>query len=146
MTVLTIHLPLPDVGLTPNGRAMFWAKARLTKDARHMAEIRGRNARIAYGLTKPLTPPVTASLLFVFKTSRRHDQDNLVSGLKPSFDGLVDARVLIDDSLGQLRINPPATTVAGPGQTPEVIITLWGSDDLSPLAQRLVDTLEKTDA
>jgi Holliday junction resolvase RusA-like endonuclease len=48
------------------------------------------------------------------KTNRRRDFDNLVSGIKPLLDGLVEAGVLVDDStehiltLGPFRVESGA--------------------------------------
>jgi len=35
---------------------------------------------------------------FFFKTRRRRDRDNLLASLKPAFDGLADAGLVVDDS------------------------------------------------
>lgn len=42
---------------------------------------------------------VDLRVIFVLPDQRRRDWDNLVAGTKPLVDGLVDARVLTDDSL-----------------------------------------------
>lgn len=143
----TVILPLPDVKLTPNGRAMHWEKAKLVKVARHAAEIAGRNERIRIQLAEPLPPPVYVSLTFVFKTERRRDEDNLAAGMKHYFDGLVDAKVLRDDRREMLHVMLPLKVrIASKGEQPHLEIRLTPAYLLSPLAQYLIDTIGSLDS
>lgn len=135
---LLISLPLPPVEITPNGRVIWQVRMGIVKRCRRLAERRGINARIAAQLESPLRPLVQADLLFVFKTSRRHDEDNLVGGLKPYFDGLVDAHVLLDDAADQLHVASIRTSVG----EPRLLIRLMGGGELSPLAQKLIADIE----
>lgn len=99
-----VELDYPGAELGANARQHWAARARNVATARYAARIDAINARIRAGLTKPLTPPVRADLVFYVTTERRRDEDNFVGRMKPLFDGLVDAKVLQDDSATKLKI------------------------------------------
>jgi Holliday junction resolvase RusA-like endonuclease len=67
-----------------------------------------------------LKPPVTADVTFVVPDRRRRDMDNLLAMLKPAWDGLVDAGLLVDDSAEMLRLGAPKMRVEKGQQYVEV--------------------------
>lgn len=143
--LITVELPIPPIQLQPNGRTIWQIRQRYAREARQLANVRGRNARIAAGLDKPLRPPVYAALTFFFKTNRRHDEDNLTNSMKAYWDGLVDARVLIDDRMDMLHVQSITTFVDA--RRPRVVVNLLGGHEhLSALAQRLLDDLHARSA
>jgi crossover junction endodeoxyribonuclease RusA len=91
MTV-TIYLPLPPDALKPNARVHWRTKAKATKTYRE-------TARWAAHAPHPAAwKAAEIQAHFRFKQDRRRDRDNLLASLKAAFDGLVDARLLSDDS------------------------------------------------
>ena len=92
MTELTMPLSFTRPPLSMNQR-MHWAqKAKLTKAIRHEAATRARSMR--WG---PY-PHVTVTLHYRPRDKRRRDADNIVPVLKALCDGLVDAKVVPDDT------------------------------------------------
>lgn len=92
MTELTMPLSFTRPPLSMNQR-MHWAqKAKLTKTIRHEAATRARAMR--WG---PY-PHVTVTLHYRPRDKRRRDADNIVPVLKALCDGLVDAKVVTDDT------------------------------------------------
>ena len=79
-------------------------KYRVTKHYREQC------AWVAYR-QPTLTSPVKATVTFVVPDKRRRDTDNLMAALKPLWDGLRDARVLVDDSHEHLRHGEPSVRV-----------------------------------
>lgn len=95
---LTITLPLPPRGLSPNARLHWRPKAALTAKARSDARLAAIHAMNVNDMVPPLWENVTIQAFFYFRDRRRHDRDNALSSLKGSFDGLCDAKLLLDDS------------------------------------------------
>lgn len=58
------------------------------------------------------------------RLNRRRDFDNLVSGIKPLLDGLVEAGVLEDDSTDVLEILGPFRVEVG-AKVDETILDIW---------------------
>ncbi len=107
--MITLELPLPVAELSPNARGT-WAKISATKQARYDAQEEARSAKFNWCKANktqwvPLKEPVTATVTFILKTKRRRDLDNLISMLKPTWDGFVDAKLLSDDSCWKLRMS-----------------------------------------
>ena len=94
---LTITLPLPAAGLSPNSRLHWAAKSRLVRDYRGAAAIVTRDAmnraKIKGGWERATVRPV-----FYKRVNRRADADNALSSLKAAIDGLADAGLIRDDS------------------------------------------------
>jgi Holliday junction resolvase RusA-like endonuclease len=86
------HLPDPD--LNPNKRLyhmqLYAAKRKAKELAMGLVLEQGR----------PSTPYDQAhiTITWVAKDKRRRDIDNLFASMKPYIDGLVDARLIVDDS------------------------------------------------
>lgn len=93
---ITVVLPLPPGGLSPNSRPHWGKKARAVKQYRTDAGLACRAAMNAQGVEGGW---VAASVLPVFyhASRRRRDADNHGAALKAAYDGLVDAGLLVDD-------------------------------------------------
>lgn len=113
----TLRLPWATPPLTLNGR-MHWAtKARVTAEVRAAVNVLARVARI------PLLNHVHVRLHYVPRDGRRRDQDNIVATLKPCLDGLVDARVIPDDTPQHLTWSPPVIDPPDP-KDPHLYLTI----------------------
>ena len=97
----TIRLPYTAPPLTLNGRQHWASKARGVR------EVRGTVATLARVLHIPACQRIHVTLHYVPRDGRRRDADNLVGTLKPCIDGLVDARIVPDDSPEYLTWSPP---------------------------------------
>ena len=91
---IKITLRLPDPCLSPNARVNWRVKHGATKKYRRSAFLLAtEQAGACPGLIR-----ATQQATFYYPTKRRRDGDNLLSMLKPVWDGLVDAGVLDDDA------------------------------------------------
>ena len=112
-------LPVPDRRLSPNARVHWRTRAPLVLKARQGACVA---ACKILGVRAPQWHEVTARATFHFPDRRRRDTDNLAALLKPVWDGLVDAGLLIDDD----RITHlPVEIVHEKGCVPVVKIEVW---------------------
>lgn len=119
MTV-TITLPIPDPGLSPNARIHWAAKSRLTKQARQTACY---TARQAVGFKPPrLSVNLTAQVTFYVPDNRRRDADNAQARCKAYMDGLTDAEVWTDDH----RVTHLPLTFQLDKLNPRVVIVVTG--------------------
>ena len=87
-------LPLPNRALSPNARVHHFAKRSAARKARRLA-CEGCQDRELFGL------PWTSCKVEVYlyhKQMRRRDIDNAVAMLKSTYDGIVDAGVVVDDT------------------------------------------------
>ena len=93
MDPLKITLPLPSRVTHPNGRTRNHGyRAAAVRKQRGEAKFIARHA-----LPDGWEPLTSAVVLVLFHLSRtKQDGDNLLSWLKPSFDGLTDAGVWVD--------------------------------------------------
>ena len=92
--ILTITLPLPHKGLSPNARCHWRAKAKHTKAYRRAAFYAARSATAA----EPRWTTARTSVRWYTKTVRHPDADNALSSLKACWDGMKDAGILADDN------------------------------------------------
>lgn len=106
--VVVIDLPLPSRTLSPNGRAHWRTKAKAVSKYRDAAYLVAKQAQCGawrrWGLA-------VARVTFHWPDDIRRDEDNAVASLKPAFDGLVDAGLIIDDSTRVLRRERPVHCV-----------------------------------
>lgn len=91
MTTHIIPLSFGTPPLTANQRLHWRRRADLTRTVRHEVAIRAAGKG-------PLDPPITVCLHYRPRDRRRRDADNLVPTLKACADGLVDARLVDDDT------------------------------------------------
>ena len=100
---ITLTFPWPPRELSPNARPNRYKKASATKEYRETCgwEVIAQMGTDVFGF--PYTPPVLATTTFYVDSKRRYDLDNLDASLKPLWDGVVDAGILVDDSSEHLR-------------------------------------------
>ncbi len=105
---VTLSLPFPGRGLSPNSRLHWRAKAAAVAEYREtcgwIAKAAMRAPDGKQGPLMPLQPPVRAEVVFVLPNHRRYDEDNLQASIKSGWDGMVDAGLLEDDRIGMLHI------------------------------------------
>ena len=110
---LELRFEAPPPELSPNVKKHHMVKARAVRQYRWECNLDARNQAFGdwKGPVSPLTSPVKATVTFVVPDKRRRDTDNLMAALKPLWDGLRDARVLVDDSHEHLRHGEPSVRV-----------------------------------
>lgn len=111
-------LRLPPKELSPNARPHWAAKARATKAYRELAWAVTKDA---LGRSKPMWNEATARATFYFAKAGRRDRGNMQAMLKPAFDGMVDAGLMVDDE--NLVELPPVKMVDA--KRPRVEIEVW---------------------
>lgn len=103
-----IVIPLPPPFLSPNrpcgSRGGRILRSRLTKKYREIAR---RAASIA-GVESGPWEKATIKADFYHKTQRRRDDVNQLAMLKPAYDGIVDAGIMVDDDSTHLFTLTPA--------------------------------------
>lgn len=102
---VTLELPFPGRGLSPNSRLHWRVKAAAVAGYREACGWIAKEAM--QRLEAPLEPPVKADILYVLPDGRRRDPDNLLAMLKPAWDGMVDAGLLVDDRWQLLKVGEP---------------------------------------
>lgn len=107
---LVLRLPWPPPELSPNARPHHMAKWRATRDYRLTCWATARRDVPIPECFKPVSP-ITASVVFVVPDKRKHDLDNCMAMLKPAWDGLVDAGLLVDDDSKHLKLAAPEMRV-----------------------------------
>ncbi len=94
---LTIVLRLPPKNLSPN-RPPASKRGRMAKaKAAEKYKKEAKEAVLAEGIETGPWQHATVSALFYHKTNRRRDPDNAMASLKPAYDGLTEAGLLVDD-------------------------------------------------
>jgi len=95
--VLTVTVSIPSRTLSPNARCHWAVKAKANKKARieawAQAQIAMHEAEEKGGWRE-----ATCQAHVYVRDNRRRDKDNALASLKATFDGLVDAGLLHDDS------------------------------------------------
>jgi len=94
MTSISITLPLPPKAVRNNWRGHWAAKAGAVKQYRFQAHMR---ALSAMGKEKLAWEKANVKITAYFPTARHLDPANLIDALKPAFDGLQDAGVIVND-------------------------------------------------
>lgn len=116
--MVSVCLPLPHRHLSPNARVHWAKKARTVKAYRETAWALTLQAQ---GLSRKNWTEATAKATFYFPDKRRRDRDNLLAMLKPAFDGMTDADLLVDDA--GLRHEP--LEIGVDKNNPRVMIHVW---------------------
>lgn len=104
-TTITITMPLPPKELSPNARSgrrkkkgqmrTHWAsRAKLTHQYRRSAAVR---ALAELGCGFMVFKRAIGKLTFYWPDKRRRDIRNAEAAMKPAYDGLVDAGIIVDD-------------------------------------------------
>lgn len=149
LPLLTVAVPgrPPDLA---NARDGHWSQRhKASKPARQAAYERALLAgRLAGILVEPrVTPRTLASgrvnrlalgrrprvvTAFIAIWPRRWDPDNALHNLKPFFDGLVDAGLLVNDSVKWVLHAPVVQEIAAHALAQETVIRVYDSGALSP--------------
>jgi crossover junction endodeoxyribonuclease RusA len=95
--VLTVTVGIPARTLSPNSRPHWSVKAKANKRARTESWAATQVAMYEAD-EKGGWGEATAQVHWYARDNRRRDKDNCLASLKPTFDGLVDAGLLKDDS------------------------------------------------
>lgn len=95
---LKVVLPFPMRELSPNNARKFhWTKISKAKaQYREWAGYAGLEAKQKYPDVPTPMLSATVEILF-FYPGQLIDRDNITASLKSAFDGLVDAKILVDD-------------------------------------------------
>ena len=121
---LKITLPLPPVALSPNVRRHWAVKARAASEYRAMAM--AEVLRTIPASKRPRWIHAETQAVFYYGANRRRDGDNAGASLKPAWDGIADAGVVVNDSglrhmppvLKVDRINPRVELIIKPTEAP----------------------------
>ena len=125
MDSITITLPLPNKMLSPNhtvgsiGGRM--AKAQAIKSYRQNAWL-ATLAHVAEGHVSPMQS-AQVTLTFHLPDQRRRDIGNLEASMKPAYDGLVDAGLIVDDDYLHLRHLPSTIEIDKGNPRVEITVT-----------------------
>ena len=84
---------VPPPQLRGNSRASWQRQYPLKKEFRESGHAYG----LKYASEIIELKPDMVKVSYSFTNTRQIDKDNLIIGMKPFLDGLVDARVLVDD-------------------------------------------------
>ena len=106
------QLPYATPPLTLNQRLPWRIKARVTAEVRTAAFALAKHAKVPKNCSR-----VRVTLIYRPKDQRRRDAINLVSTLKAVEDGLVDARVVADDTPEYIDPVMPQIWPRDPSQT-----------------------------
>lgn len=107
MNNITVTIPIPQPGCDSNSRVHWALKAKHKAVARDDACTAGMVAVAGTPDWKSMGMPWRSASLLIrwyHPTVKHRDRDNIVSMLKASIDGLVDAGILFDDD--QLTVLP----------------------------------------
>lgn len=123
---LVIVMSLPPPELSPNARPHRLAKAKAVKAYRRTAW--------GYALASPFRnarwAAAVAMVRAFFPDARGRDEDNIAAALKPVWDGIVSAGVLVDDR--HLHHLPMGRGVDR--ANPRLEIQLWEARPAAPAA------------
>lgn len=119
MNSITIELPLPHKGLTPNRRAQGGQYYKLKKAAREAGYL------CAFAALKRRDAPQweqARALIVRYGPNRMHpDGDNVVASLKHYIDGIADCGIIRNDR--GLKTDPPILEVDKDNPRIEITIT-----------------------
>lgn len=125
MKRLTIELAgLPPSPNRTREHTHWAARSKLVKEWREAAWAAALQAKAEIAETFPWSP-VSLSATFILPDRRRRDPGNLVGseGLKAAIDGLVDARVIPDDSLAVIYVYGPFSFELGRVAATRITVT-----------------------
>lgn len=117
MSTHRLTLPWRRPPLTANQRQHWTQRHRLTAETRQTVAWLARAARI------PAGQHCTVTLMWAPGDRRRRDTDNLVPTLKAACDGLLDARVVPDDTPQHMTKHMPIIAARAPGMWLDVTVS-----------------------
>ena len=97
---ITLHLAWPDSKLHSHNTGHWRGKHAVVASARSVAKFHASSVKVA-GMPWEYA---TVSLHFRMPDRRNRDLFNLCQSMKPSIDGIVDAGLIVDDSMDHLGI------------------------------------------
>ena len=112
---ITIKLPWPPVGLSPNSRIHYQKLAALKKGYRKQCGLEA----VAQGVKQIYAESLSLKLTFYPPTRRKYDKDNALASIKSGLDGLADV-LGVDDSSWELTIKKGGD-IGG-----FVLVEVWG--------------------
>lgn len=115
ITELVIELALPSKPCLPNVRANRYEKIAATEQDRTDACYTALQAVVAAIGYSPRWMCAEATVQFRFPNRIRRDTSNYFAGMKPQWDGLVDAGVLLDDERVIWHLPLPVVDRNNPG-------------------------------
>lgn len=102
MKKLTLDLPWPPRGLSPNARLTVFAKAVLFKKTKQLAFLKTKQALAGEKVRLAKGERMNLKLVCVPPVLRYHDEDNLLANCKATLDGIALA-MGINDHLFHFR-------------------------------------------
>lgn len=93
--MIRLTLPLPPEGCSPNDRVHWRTKAKAVREYRSRAAAEGRRIPAS---KRPRWERAETEVVFYFAVRRRRDEDNAAARLKPAWDGIADAGIVVNDS------------------------------------------------
>ncbi len=126
---ITVELPWPSPGLSPNSSGIHWAeKGRQVKEARQLAFVTFHNA-VNKNESRPMWKVARYSVLCILAKGRRvPDDDNLLASLKAYRDGMQDAGIVSNDRRLHLEGDVVFKRDKSLSQS-KIILTVWESDE-----------------
>ncbi|MGD9885330.1 MAG: hypothetical protein AB7U95_35045 [Reyranella sp.] len=123
---ITVELVLgfPPRKLSPNARPSRYELARIKKAYREACKIDALKVRNTTAIDYPLASQVTARVVFVVPKGDLPDEDNCTASFKAGWDGIVDSKLISDDSPKHLHVEE---TLVIRGARREVRVTLVGA-------------------
>ena len=119
---VTLTFPWPPKELSPNARPNRYAKASATREYREACGwLAVEQSLDEEHVTICLNSPVLAIVTFHVKDKHRRDIRNMEAALKPLWDGIVDAGILVDDDYKHLRHGESTVLV---GKERKVVVVL----------------------
>lgn len=127
--MIRITVPaLPPVEMSPNSRAHFFVKAKVSKQFKNDVFYCARDVITKYRLGLFPLVVVKVELTFIFRDNRRRDVDNMLGRFKPGMDALKAAGVIVDDDARHLQIGSVKIEV-DKGRAPLTIIDVTELND-----------------
>ncbi len=107
---LVLRLPWPPRELSPNVKVHWGTKKRATDLYKAECFVAIRDVIGHAERPEPLQE-ATAKVVFVVPDRRRRDIDNAMASIKPAFDAMVTAGLLVDDDSKHLKLAAPEMRV-----------------------------------
>ena len=128
MDTVSLVLPFPPAACNPNARvphpSVRWRAEQNYREACRIDAFNVRREMERQGMRFPLLAPVTMLLTFVLTSRQRRDWDNLVASWKHGQDGIVQAGLIHDDNVWELRVGIEVER----GDTQAVRVRLQGAE------------------
>ena len=119
--VTALVLAYPPKPLRPNARPNRYEKAAAVREYRYACKVDALNYMRRHGIESPLPAPVELVVTFSVAAGPLPDPDNALASFKAGIDGLVDARLLVDDNADVLKLGAP---VVKRGHSSVVVVRL----------------------